>query len=161
MPAWGSAPPPRSPRPHPAPGQIQRVDAGSFQRNPHRCLPLAQPGQKRLMAACVIGKLSPRQTSISRDQSYRQRSSADIDPAKHSRLRGGNLLVHRPPSGIGWSRLPSLSAANGLTARADLEHAGSKGLRFSTAYKQRGGGRSTGQAQLTLALGADGLTAET
>ena len=39
------------------------------------------------------------------------------------------------------------SATNGLTACAHLEHAGSKGLRFSTACKQRGGGRFTVQAQ--------------
>jgi hypothetical protein len=50
---------------------------------------------------------------------------------------------------------------HGLTACADLEHAGSEGLRFSTAYWQRDGGHSGRQAQHALALGPNGLTAKT
>jgi hypothetical protein len=82
-PAWGSAPPARYAASRiQRQRQIQRVNAGGFQRNAHLVLVLAQPVNKRLMTAGAVGKLTPSHTLIQLDQSHRQRTGAYIDAAK-------------------------------------------------------------------------------
>ena len=93
---------------------------------------LAQPGDQGLMAVAV-GELALLEGLILLLNGHRQGRRTDIDAAEHHGCGGLDCLLIGLLRFRMWSRLPSLSADTGSSLRADLEHAGSKGLRFSTA----------------------------
>src|ERR1035437_170732 len=86
--------------------QIQRVNAGGFQRNAHRGVVLGQPAKQRLVTAGVVGKLTLVDGMIQLDQGHGQRTGADIDATKQGGWVIGIGLVHRPSPELRWSRLP-------------------------------------------------------
>ena len=62
------------------------------------------------MTTGAVGKLPMSDSMIHLDQPHCQRTGAHVDATISRGLSSRNELVHRPPSGLGWSRLPPLSA---------------------------------------------------
>src|SRR5262249_38976124 len=111
-----------------------------------------QPANQQAMTPATIGECPTLHRAA--HQYHDQLFSAHIDSTPHSYFR--RLLVHACLLELSCVRLPPRQ-----TVVADLEHAGSVGLRFSTASQQKGGGRSQFQALKHRPTAAHGLSAET
>src|SRR5208282_2291712 len=120
---------------------VETIEAGGFQTNPDWGPVVLQPPDQRLVSAGAVGETTLPTSATLAWESDDELGCADIDSTAEKNFR--RQLVH------GW--LLELICGSGFrpgqTLGADLEHAGSKGLRFSTASKREGRGPFLRQAQ--------------